>query len=194
MFLYVNIGIAILLVVYLCRGKCKETRNEFSMLFGGYNPERQCMSKKELRNNLLIKSLAFLENKKVYMTHRMFKTLEFYIAENIIALSIAISNSDDSYNRVKYIVKINNLIDEYKNIYYNNDDVINSLVYRIYQNMLRIETDIYELYKIMNEILKTTVRRQINTGLFTLYKNFFWHSTLRYRYNTLLNFAKSNIK
>lgn len=193
MFLYVNIGVAILLIIYLTRRKCKEHKTEFDLLFGHYSPERRYLMRKELKNNLLVKSLNFLNHKKVYMSHRMFKTLEFYIAESIIGMAIAVSNTEDSYHRVKYVVKITNLLDAYKNIYHNNDDVIVSLVYKIYQNMLRIETDIYELYKVMNEILKTIVHKQINKGVISLYKNFYWQSNLRYKHNSLIEFVKNNI-
>ena len=193
MLLYINIVVAILLTIYFCRPKCKEIKNEFGVLFQRYDPERRYFLRKELKDNLLIKSLNFLDNKKVYMSHRMFKTLEFYVAESIIGISIAISNTEDSYHRIKYIVKINNLIDDYKNIYYNNNDVIDSLIYRIYQNMLKIETDIYTLYKVINEVLKISTHKQINRNLLTLYKNFYWYSTLRFKHNTLVQFVKNNI-
>jgi hypothetical protein len=149
--------------------------------------------RKELKNKLLVKSLNFLNNKNIHMSHRMFKTLEFYVAESVIGMVIAISNTEDSYHRVKYIVKITNLIDDYKNIYYSNDEINISLVYKIYQNMLRIETDIYELYKVMNQVLKTTIHKQINRGIISLHKNFFWYPELRYRHNVLLQFVKNNI-
>jgi hypothetical protein len=193
MFLYIGISVAILLTFYFNRNKCKESKDEFSVLFGHYNPERKCLSSKELKNNLLDKSLSFLDSKNPYITHRMFKTLEFFVAEQIIGTSIIIMNCDDSYNRIKNIVKIHNLIDEYKSIYHNGDEILISLLCKIYQNMLKIETDIYELYKVINGILKTTTHKQLNKSVIVLYKNFYWHSTLKYKGKSLFSFIRGNL-
>jgi hypothetical protein len=141
-----------------------------------------------------MKSLSFFSYPKSYMSHRLFKTVEFFTAETIISHCIDIMKCGDSYKNIKSIVKITNLIDGYKNIFIDNDNAIDSLIYKIYINMLNIDTDIYMAYKTMNEILKNLTKKKINDDMLLHYKNYYWTPGLQYRVKHLIHFIKKNVR
>lgn len=177
---------------YCIYRKCIQKKRKIDMLFALYCPNRDITSSRVLRQHLLDKSLNFLDRNNVYMSHRMFKTLEFYIAEKIIMYSMDVINKGDSYHHIKNIVKIDKLVDEYKNIFYEHNELIISLLHKVYQNMLNINCDIYGLHKTINTILKTTVKREIDASVMTLEKNFYWYPGMKYKAKGLINFIRNN--
>jgi hypothetical protein len=194
MLFYTAIFIASVFVIYRTYNKCKNIQNDFTKLFRDYEPKRGVISANKLQDNLLMKSLSFFNYPKSHMTHRLFKTIEFFTAETIISHCIDIMKCDDSYKNIKSIVKITNLIDEYKNIFPGNDEVIDSLIYKIYMNCLNIETDVYMLYKTLNEVLKSLTKRTINSYILYFYKNYYWSPHLQYKVKHLIYFIKTNVK
>ena len=180
------------IATYYIYQKCVKKKRKINMMFDLYFPNRDITTSRVLRQHLLDKTLNFLDRNNIYMSHRMFKTLEFYVAEKIILYSLDVINKGDSYHQIKNIVKIDKLVDEYKNIFYENNELMISLVHRVYKNMLNINCDIYELHKTINNILKTTVKREINSEVMTLDKNFYWHMGMKYKAKGLINFIRNN--
>ncbi len=194
MLFYIFIALASAIAIFRTCKKCKDSQSDFTRLYRNYNPKRNIIPKEKLQEVLLMKSLAFFNYPKSHISHKLFKTIEFFTAETIISHCIDIMKCNDSYKNIKSIVKITNILEEYKNIFPDNYSVIESLVYRIYINSLHVETDIYMLYKTINEVLKTLTKIKINPVMLLLYKNYYWYPKLHYRVKHLIHFVKMNVK
>jgi len=194
MMFYTFIALASIFAIYRTCKKCRNETGTFTKLYRNYNPKRNVIQREKLQDNLLMKGLSFFNYPKSYMSHRLYKTVEFFTAETIISHCIDIMNCNDSYKNIKSIVKITNLLEEYKNIFPDNEYILDSLIYKIYINSLNIETDIYMLYKTLNEVLKSLTKKSIDTNVLLFYKNHYWYPTLQYRVKHLIHFIKSNVK
>jgi len=192
MLFYIVASLVAGIASYCFYRKCMQKRRKIDMMFDLYFPTRELKSSRLLRQHLLDKSLTFLECNKINMSHHMFKTLEFYVAEKIIIYSMDAMNKGDSYHQIKNIVKIDKLVDEYKNIFYENNELITSLAHKVYKNMLSVKCDIYGLYLTINGILKITIKRELNTEIMTLRKNFYWHQGMKYKAKGLITFIRNN--
>ena len=194
MLFFTVIALLSLFAIYQTCKKCRDIQNDFTRIYRKYNPKRNVISQAKLKDNLLMKSLSFFNYPKSHMSHRLFKTVEFFTAETIISHCIDILKCNDAYKNIHSIVKITNLLDEYKNIFPDNDEIINSLIYKIYINSLNIETDIYMLYKTLNEVLKSLTKKSINSNVLLCYKNYYWYPNLQYRVKHLIHFIKMNAR
>ena len=192
MFLSIAFGITASLATYYIYRKCIEKKRQIDAVFDLYSPSRNVKSSRTLRLHLIDKTLSFLDRNTVYMSHRMFKTLEFYVAEKILLYAMDTINKNDECVQIKNIVKIDKLIYDYKNIFYEHNELMTSLTHKVYRNMLSINTDIYILYKTVNNILKTTIKREINNDMLSVYKNFYWYNGMRYKGKSLITFIRNN--
>ena len=87
-------------------------KNVSELVCDNYNPERKVLDVVSLKN-ILNKIGNFIESGKTYMTHKVFKTIEFFTAEVIIRNSIFIANTNDDYLKVMAQQKIHSVITRY---------------------------------------------------------------------------------
>lgn len=179
-------------LIHMIFGLCSyrnQNKNVTDLVCDKYDPERKILDVSSLKN-ILTKVNVFVDSGKTYMTHKLFKSIEFFTAEVIIRNSIFIANTNDDYLKVLAQEKIHNVIKMYIDIFdENKSELIESLKFRLFQNLCKINNDIYNTFKVINKQICKNLDTDYDPEIIHLDKNFFWYPGIKYSIEKLQEFC-----
>jgi hypothetical protein len=188
MYVYILTLIPILYLLYKYVS-CKEKENSYDLVIKNYKPERKIDFNK-VKNHSQCIIIPFLAQERKYMTHRVFKTVEFTTAEMLIRLCIFKLNTRDEYIQSLINEKIRNLIINYLEVFNYSEELANSLTHKIYMNLCKTELDLFNVLNEVNKQLYINLKTVIDKDIIGLPKNFFWHFNVKYSLNNLVSYIK----